>query len=107
MCGANPVYDENVRRLDGSSPRVRGKHDFKHILQEQKRIIPACAGQTITLAGDMNRASDHPRVCGANSPTAPATPFHTGSSPRVRGKLLIIGLLTVSHRIIPACAGQT
>ena len=68
VCGAD-LYAENAEiQGRGSSPRVRGRrHDVPG--QERARgLIPACAGQTISVIV--------------------STPAGEGSSPRVRGRLL-------------------
>ena len=50
---------------------------------------------------------DHPRACGANAVMCSYSLARCGSSPRVRGKRCACGLRDMSHRIIPARAGQT
>ena len=50
---------------------------------------------------------DHPRACGANIAFAHVQFHERGSSPRVRGKLLVVGGIVGGVRIIPARAGQT
>ena len=91
----------------GSSPRMRGKHLVDNGDVNQERIIPAHAGQTNTLRQGRRRAPDHPRACGANSPTSPSTGRHNGSSPRMRGKQVPHDMPCRALRIIPAHAGQT
>ena len=70
-------------------------------------LIPAWAGKTTNpWTGEETRAA-HPRVGGENR-LAILQPFqYTGSSPRGRGKLVILPFLVVSHRLIPAWAGKT
>ena len=71
------------------------------------RIIPAHAGQTRTPTSDPTGGTDHPRACGAN---VRCRLYHwraTGSSPRMRGKQIASIARLLSHRIIPAHAGQT
>ena len=71
------------------------------------RIIPARAGQTVLVRFLIACEPDHPRACGANC-YAVSQHIHTsGSSPRVRGKRCACRLRDMSHRIIPARAGQT
>ena len=71
------------------------------------RIIPARAGQTALSSGLTSDSPDHPRACGANV-MARSWPMSTsGSSPRVRGKLIVFFGHDWSVRIIPARAGQT
>ena len=91
----------------GLSPRVRVTRPAANPAGVRRRIIPACAGNTLPRARATCRTRDHPRVCGEHE-THPVTVAMTlGSSPRVRGT-------RDQHRegasfqgIIPACAGNT
>ena len=107
VCGENYIYTLIHYIYIGSSPRVRGKRIEEGAQGVVGGLIPACAGKTLLVGGVHRRVPAHPRVCGENG-------FHrgwslgvSGSSPRVRGKL-------VGHRprrarpgLIPACAGKT
>ena len=66
-CGANVGRDHASKRGVGSSPLVRGQHDFLNGRTIVQRIIPARAGPTGKSAPRQAGASDHPRSCGANS----------------------------------------
>ena len=46
-------------------------------------------------------------MCGENSSVAPVYVSMTGSSPRVRGKLIGCAGVRVDDGLIPACAGKT
>ena len=70
-------------------------------------IIPACAGNTLNWDLNIDIARDHPRVCGEHASLPPCRNTHRGSSPRVRGTLLVPGRRLVRRGIIPACAGNT
>ena len=48
----------------GSSPRLRGTHRPGDIVGEIKGIIPALAGNTLSLSCFVLIAWDHPRACG-------------------------------------------
>ena len=73
----------------------------------RRRIIPACAGNTLPRARATCRTRDHPRVCGEHE-THPVTVAMTlGSSPRVRGTPVVVLSVSVRFGIIPACAGNT
>ena len=50
---------------------------------------------------------DHPRACGANCRCCSMFCTVSGSSPRMRGKLITAPVLSSAIRIIPAHAGQT
>ena len=85
-CGANAPESIPVWRQLGSSPRMRGKHQFVHRQQSARRIIPAHAGQTLGPGRSTIIFTDHPRACGANVMGASGEACKVGSSPRMRGK---------------------
>ena len=93
--------------LSGSSPRVRGKQHVTYCPANKPGLIPACAGKTLVSQIVAAPAKAHPRVCGENRTTGHSFTGDSGSSPRVRGKLHITGLVVQSRRLIPACAGKT
>ena len=66
---------------------MRGKPDEAAIALITLRYIPACAGETLTLARPLTWATVHPRVCGGNPRQAEMASISEGTSPRVRGKL--------------------
>ena len=70
-------------------------------------IIPACAGNTDAALMPPVTAGDHPRVCGEHEFEQPSAVAGRGSSPRVRGTLVVAELLGHESGIIPACAGNT
>ena len=49
----------------------------------------------------------HPRVCGENIYSAQMEKCKPGSSPRVRGKLIMSQNPFAVQGLIPACAGKT
>ena len=49
----------------------------------------------------------HPRVCGENQIDDLESGALRGSSPRVRGKLGVLGGEAEERGLIPACAGKT
>ena len=69
-------------------------------------ITPACAGKS--LAGDeAARASgDHPRMCGEEQFVLLEKVTHTGSPPRMRGRVTFTVTLVGAVRITPAYAGK-
>ncbi len=106
-CGANRNCSCVSCARCGSSPRMRGKRFERIAFDNRPRIIPAHAGQTGTPDSFASAGTDHPRACGANSSTNCSNSPRVGSSPRMRGKpLLVLGELACA-RIIPAHAGQT
>ena len=91
----------------GSSPRVRGLRAPVLLRHERDRIIPARAGFTRRRRARHTLPADHPRACGVYAPTRSCDARAAGSSPRVRG-LLVVRLGGVQDgRIIPARAGFT
>ena len=91
----------------GSSPRVRGKHEYEQKTSWEDRLIPACAGKTCHQHLGRSRARAHPRVCGENLGIESRLRIFCGSSPRVRGKLSETPYRSIGSRLIPACAGKT
>ena len=69
VCGENEVGVKVTADLEGSSPRVRGKHRLRVVRVRRARLIPACAGKTPASPGARRHATAHPRVCGENSAT--------------------------------------
>ena len=106
-CGANWSMPDKYRGGFGSSPRVRGKPWRMSSSSPHSRIIPARAGQTFRWQRPWLPDTDHPRACGANGAILVFVFLESGSSPRVRGKLLRLFRAVRRDRIIPARAGQT
>ena len=96
-----------MRNGMGSSPHVRGA--LKMCINEyiDVGIIPACAGSTTSPAAPCPDAWDHPRMCGEHAGSRFLTSVGTGSSPHVRGALVVYLLVIGVAGIIPACAGST
>ena len=70
-------------------------------------LIPARAGKTDALARRRKMATAHPRACGENRHVIQSAAPTPGSSPRVRGKHRVGGLLGDDAGLIPARAGKT
>ena len=71
------------------------------------RIIPAHAGLTERQRRRCRPHRDHPRACGAHECQARPCTVLRGSSPRMRGSLMMYLLTPVGTGIIPAHAGLT
>ena len=71
------------------------------------RIIPACAGFTVTLLAISPAPPDHPRVRGVYLAKMSVLPGCFGSSPHARGLLGEAAGHPLGDGIIPACAGFT
>ena len=106
-CGANVSALQLGADKRGLSPRMRGKPAVSNRAWRPTRIIPAHAGQTLRFIVSACPWTDHPRACGANSMTDDNKALMAGSSPRMRGKLVVVVLYRGEVRIIPAHAGQT
>ena len=89
-CGANGSGQSLSESLLGSSPRMRGKPNPTREMERRTRIIPAHAGQTTGTTRFREGFPDHPRACGANHVPQQDARQPRGSSPRMRGKLVII-----------------
>ena len=107
VCGGNPHIWADCTLQSGTSPRVRGK--LIETLQTAKglRYIPACAGETSRGPNLAIFLQVHPRVCGGNITRCASSVKARGTSPRVRGKLILDRKRGLSERYIPACAGET
>ena len=73
-------------RYLGSSPHARGKVVVTQIMVFLTRIIPACAGKSVSLPTKRKQAQDHPRMRGEKKIFVIFFAPLTGSSPHARGK---------------------
>ena len=85
VCGEQSIYVLKFFRLWGSPPRVRGTVFFKRIFYGNRRITPACAGNSYLSLFFTTSIQDHPRVCGEQAPFLAKSCSILGSPPRVRG----------------------
>ena len=92
---------------EGSSPLARGKPQARPQGSDPRRIIPACAGETLTDHHRLAVLWDHPRLRGGNEGCAHLLGGGGGSSPLARGKQHAVSVLDDELGIIPACAGET
>ena len=106
-CGAHSTCRLASFPSSGSSPRVRGSLNEDLGKWVLDGIIPAGAGLTSELFDATIIARDHPRGCGAHPRHHQGFCREQGSSPRVRGSLILRYLRTSSSGIIPAGAGLT
>ena len=107
MCGEHLFGPVMTVWFLGSSPHVRGTLMMALYQSAKKGIIPACAGNTGTILRIDKRLGDHPRMCGEHSSFFGSRVGGSGSSPHVRGTLLLLRLQGWRLGIIPACAGNT
>ena len=107
MCGEQLSSVRVMSYTLGSSPRVRGTVNIRTGKMVALGIIPACAGNSYHNVTIFDTDGDHPRVCGEQWPISTDNERWMGSSPRVRGTVLVTMDLTKQVRIIPACAGNS
>ena len=93
--------------LTGSSPRMRGTRLIYASGSLTVGIIPADAGNTWESGAMLSTCRDHPRGCGEHIVFICKYPLMAGSSPRMRGTLIIDNANNAVIGIIPADAGNT
>ena len=93
--------------LDGSSPRMWGKHRLKLLQTRCMRFIPTHVGKTFAVAVPAAVVAVHPHACGENSWTRTAPLPDDGSSPRMWGKHFGQLLSGFVQRFIPTHVGKT
>ena len=86
-CGENCMDDCIYGMEEGSPPRMRGKLELFGNPEPFNRITPADAGKTEDVWEFLRHYGDHPRGCGENTYCLGRCVNHTGSPPRMRGKL--------------------
>ena len=107
VCGENRAFDVlSIGRM-GSSPRMRGKRSSLHSNLVEDGLIPAHAGKTTKAQEIATQWPAHPRACGENSVPVEKSCIRGGSSPRMRGKLVLLESGQGLAGLIPAHAGKT
>ncbi len=106
VCGERRRLRRVRRRRNGSSPRVRGTLPWERKSQDCRRFIPACAGNAESRPAPRAWPPVHPRVCGERIRRSSRFSHMVGSSPRVRGTLVVLSVGVPGERFIPACAGN-
>ena len=86
---------------------MRGTQGLQRQDLSRHGIIPAYAGNTLRWRHGSCRCRDHPRVCGEHLTSCVMVVSSMGSSPRMRGTLVVAELLGHESGIIPAYAGNT
>ena len=94
------------RETDGLSPRVRGNQGRRVRCNVRCGSIPACAGEPPRGRSQRLFRGVYPRVCGGTALMQLHDRQAKGLSPRVRGNLCHIYLLSCTLGSIPACAGE-
>ena len=105
-CGEQTVTNQTTHHPYGSSPRLRGTVVETGILPFHIRFIPAPAGNSSKGPRSSLGASVHPRACGEQRNILWFVAGQLGSSPRLRGTGLTLGVQIGMFRFIPAPAGN-
>ena len=105
--GENKTNDLIGVAADGSSPRGRGKHQEPDFECLGVGLIPAWAGKTWNMLMMRSATGAHPRVGGENRSLPGPSRKSGGSSPRGRGKRLLVVPAVALIGLIPAWAGKT
>src|SRR5690606_8235699 len=94
VCGERRSLPLESFQVSGSSPRVRG--EGRDGLREAVvvRFIPACAGRGNEACNWISGYAVHPRVCGERVTTKGRAEYFSGSSPRVRGEVIVFLIIT-------------
>ena len=106
-CGEHSIIFFLRLSVKGSSPRMRGTRVLIQRLIGLYRIIPAHAGNTISVPASSLTGGDHPRACGEHGVHMTPLMSLRGSSPRMRGTPYIECSCLNGTGIIPAHAGNT
>ena len=106
VCGERMNSPADTSQVSGSSPRMRGTLRLGQRHHPAHRIIPAYAGNAGVHRLRGCPAADHPRVCGERLLRTQQGRGICGSSPRMRGTLILKRYVDLIPRIIPAYAGN-
>ena len=106
MCGEKAILVLHIDSAPGSPPRMRGKDGINDSAQAVTGITPACAGKRVRHRRISKPTRDHPRVCGEKGSSTFWSRNHSGSPPRMRGKVLVHLCGKLFPGITPACAGK-
>ena len=107
VCGEHHAFMTASRNPSGSSPRMRGAPCDAPGQLRDEGIIPAYAGSTRLSLINNVLIRDHPRVCGEHRLLYLFRFRFRGSSPRMRGALVVEVAGDGDAGIIPAYAGST
>ena len=92
VCGEHTSANVANSNAAGSSPRMRGTLNAFILFAYRHGIIPAYAGNTAPIGMSFLYSRDHPRVCGEHITFIIISNLIPGSSPRMRGTLLLHSL---------------
>ena len=107
-CGGNFNSKETVHSMFGSSPRMWGKRRREGgSLHLAGRFIPTHVGETYAHGSLFLSFTVHPHACGGNCTRIRIGSCISGSSPRMWGKLQLLGQVGKFARFIPTHVGET
>ena len=113
MIAVHPRMRGERRKLDvmrkfssGSSPHARGTLTAGVAMSQDRRFIPACAGNASPRQRPLCLLSVHPRMRGERIGNGSTIAHSAGSSPHARGTLFLTCENVRVPRFIPACAGN-
>ncbi len=107
ICGEHVSAPRAASLAVGSSPHMRGTPACRWSARGLAGIIPAYAGNTMSLKNVSLRCWDHPRICGEHVSSFTGPMGTQGSSPHMRGTHLTKRKPIYQFGIIPAYAGNT
>ena len=105
-CGEQDDEGEPHFSSSGSSPRMRGTGRARRFPLLKHRFIPAHAGNRSAFRRSSSVISVHPRACGEQNALLSILAPAPGSSPRMRGTGVFLGVGRLVSRFIPAHAGN-
>ena len=105
-CGERIEVAHHRLPATGSSPRVRGTVLLVAETPLEGRFIPARAGNGPSTCLTTTPTTVHPRACGERPADQVPGKVKAGSSPRVRGTVVLTPTRSCRLRFIPARAGN-
>ena len=106
-CGEQSRPRKPIGKSPGSSPRMRGTDRRDGCVHQDRRFIPAHAGNSPGWLPGLPGTSVHPRACGEQRRAGPGAASDPGSSPRMRGTVTGDDRRLMDKRFIPAHAGNS
>ena len=105
-CGGTAYYLNATTAIEGLSPRLRGNRGYRPSVLDDKRSIPALAGEPARWRSTGAQDGVYPRACGGTPrPHLPCRGYR-GLSPRLRGNPRHPGPPNEALGSIPALAGE-
>ena len=105
--GKHSLMSTMTRPLSGSPPLTRETHKYGSVPDQDVRITPAHAGNTLHNVKSYDRSRDHPRSRGKHNALCASILSCLGSPPLTRETLLNSAAEGADRGITPAHAGNT